>query len=63
MGSLLHPSGSLFEVHGLFSCGAQASVVKACGILVQRPRIKPTSPALQGRFLTGPPGMSQIQSF
>ena len=29
----------------------------ACGILVSQPGNKPTSPALQGRFLTtGPPG-------
>ena len=56
------------------SCGMQAlslrcvgSVVAAlrlscpaaCGILVPRPRIKPTSPALEGRFFsTGPPGKS-----
>ena len=31
----------------------------ACGILVPSPEIKPTSPALEGRFLTtGPPGKS-----
>ena len=41
--------GSVVRAHGL-SCSA------ACGILVPRPGIKPTSPALQGRFLTtGPP--------
>ena len=36
-------------------CGLSSSM--ACGILVPRPGIKPTSPALQGGFLTsGPPG-------
>ena len=31
----------------------------ACGILVPRPGIEPTSPALEGGFLTtGPPGKS-----
>ena len=34
---------------------------KAFGILVPQPRIKPTSPALEDRFLTtGPPGKSHI---
>ena len=58
----------------LCSCGAQAlslrhssSVVvacelscpAACGILVPRPGIEPTSPALEGRFFTtGPAGKS-----
>ena len=33
---------------------------KACGILVPRPGIKPTPPALEGDALTtGPPGKSQ----
>ena len=41
--------GSVVRAHGL-SCST------ACGILVPRPGITPTSPALQGRFLTtGPP--------
>ena len=31
------------------------SCLVACGILVPPPRIKPTSPALQGRFLTSGP--------
>ena len=58
----------------LSSCGAQAlehvgSVVVvcglgspvACGILVPRPRIEPSSPALEGGFLTtAPPGKSHI---
>ena len=36
------------------------SVVAACGIFIPQPRIEPTSPALQGRFLTtGSPGKSQ----
>ena len=54
----------------LSSCGAWApecvgsvavahrfSCPMACGILVPRPGIEPTSPALEGGFLTtGPPG-------
>ena len=52
--------GLLAVVYGLslaaawgFSCPA------ACGILVPQLRIKPASPALEGRFLTnGPPGKS-----
>ena len=44
--------GSVVAAHGL-SCPA------ACGLLVSRPGIKCTSPALEGRFLTtGPPGKS-----
>ena len=50
------------EVYGLlYSCGSWAynSCPVACGILVPRPGIEPTSPALEGRFLiTGPPGKS-----
>ena len=46
------PGLSLFGAHGL-SCPA------ACRILVSQPGIKPTSPAMEGRFLaTGPPGKS-----
>ena len=37
-------------------CGLRCSV--ACGILVPWPGIEPSSPALQGGFLTGPPGKS-----
>ena len=34
---------------------------EACGLLVPWPRIKPLTPALQGRFLTtGPPGKSPV---
>ena len=58
-------SGPFTAAHGLSSYGAWASVVAvlscsaACGILVSRPGMEPTSPALQGRFLTtGPPGKS-----
>ena len=44
--------GSVVVVHGL-SCPA------ACGILVPRPGIEPTSPALKGEFFTtGPWGKS-----
>ena len=36
----------------------------ACGILVPQPGIEPTSPALEGGFLTtGPPGKSQDSSY
>ena len=46
----LCPAGSLDVVPGL-NCPT------ACGILVPQPGIEPTSPALQGGFLTtGPPG-------
>ena len=71
--SLQHVGFSLVVVCGLLSsCGVQApgrvgSVVVvhglscpvACGILVPRPGIEPTSLALEGGFLTtGPPGKS-----
>ena len=72
--SLQHVGISLVVACGfsLSSCGVQAlghvgSVVVAhrlscpvaCGILVPRPGIEPTSPALEGRFFTaGPPGKS-----
>ena len=69
-------AGSVVAACGLSSCGARAlehvgSVVAACGlscpatcrILVPRPRIEPTSPALEGGFLTtGPPGKSPQQA-
>ena len=46
----LCPVGSLDVVPGL-NCPT------ACGILVPQPGIEPTSPTLQGGFLTtGPPG-------
>ena len=49
--SLQH-TGSLVVAHGL-SCPT------ACGILVPRPGIEPTSPALEGGLLaTGPRGKS-----
>ena len=66
--------GFFFAVlHGLLSsCGTWApehagsgvvarglSCPAACGILVSRPGIEPTSPALEGELLTtGPPGKS-----
>ena len=54
VGSSLQCAGfSLVVAHGL-SCPV------ACGILVPQPGIDPTSPALEGGFLTtGPPGKSQ----
>ena len=60
------------RAHRLSSCGTPASVVAAprlsyppaCGILVSQPRIKPTSPALEGRVLTtGPPGILSFAFF
>ena len=42
---------------------SELSCPAACGILVPRPGIEPTSPALQGEFLaTGPPGRSPLSS-
>ena len=42
----------------------ELSFSAACGILVLRPGIEPTSPALEGGFLTtGPPGKSQKNCF
>ena len=53
---LLWHTSSLFVARGL-SCST------ACAILVPRPGIEPTSPALQGGFLTtGPSGKSLIFS-
>ena len=50
----------------IYLCVCQVLVVArglscpvACGILVPQPGIEPTSPAVEGRFLTtGPPGKS-----
>ena len=48
-------AGSAVVVHRL-------SRPVACGTLVPQPGIKPTSPALEGRFLTtGPPGKSRMR--
>ena len=60
---------SLVVARGIRS--AQASVVAVrhsrstdCRVLVPRPGIEPTSPALQGRFLiTGPPGSHIYSDF
>ena len=44
------------------ACGLSCPV--ACGILVPRPGIKPTSPALEGGLLTtGPLGKSLVYDF
>ena len=43
---------SAVEAHGFSRCHA------ACGILIPRTGIELVSPALTGRFLTGPPGKS-----
>ena len=71
---LVAACGIFVETHGPFSCFAQVpepmeSVIAACSlssggaqaceILVPRPGIEPTSPALEDKFLTtGPPGKS-----
>jgi len=53
----LERAGSIVVPHG-FSCPV------AGGILVPRPGIKPTSPPLEGEFLTtGPQGKFQILNF
>ena len=68
MESSLHHMRSFIVAHRLSNCGSQAQELwhglnffVACGILVPQPGIKPTSPALKGRFLTtGPPGKSLV---
>ena len=47
-------------VHKLSSCGTQAQSSLVCGILVPWSGIELVSSALQGRFLTGPPGKSSL---
>ena len=48
----------------VFTVGCGLSCFAVCGILVPPPGIEPTSPALQGTFLTsGPPGKSLILYF
>ena len=45
-------------------CGPGLSCPTACGILVPQPGIEPSSPELEGGFLTtGPPGKSPYLSF
>ena len=63
--------GSVVALHGLSSCGTQASGVavsglcpRACGILVPGPGVEPASHTLQDRFLTtGSPGKSCFHLF
>ena len=76
-GSSSHHVGSSAAAHAFSSCGtwdpsAQPPVVAVnrlsfsteCGVLLLRPGIEPTSPALQGGFLTtGPPGKSPKPRF
>ena len=67
---------SLVAVHGFSSCSLQASLVVPCGflvavcgfscpaargILVPWQGIKPTSPSLEGRFLTTGPAMKSLE--
>ena len=55
---LLQSTGS--RVHRLSNCSPWLSYSVACGIIVPQSGIKPTSLALEGRFLTtGPAGESQ----
>ena len=57
-------TGSVVAVHGLSSCRVQAQLPHTCGILVLRPGIEATSPALEGGFsTTGPPGKSLFPFF
>ena len=52
-------SDCLDVMHGLSACNAWLSCSEACEIPVPQPGLEPTSPALQGRFLTtGLPGKS-----
>ena len=45
-------------------CGSGLSFPTACGILVPQPGTEPSSPALEGGFLTtGPPGKSPYLSY
>ena len=66
VGSLLHHANfccsaqTLVVVCGLSSCGTWAT--KACGFLITRPGIEPTSPALQGRFSTTGPPVKSLKS-
>ena len=55
--------GIFIDSCGIFCCGMWTQVLKTCGILVPPPGMEPVSPALQGRFLTEPPGESHFQSF
>ena len=63
-GSSLHHEGSFVPTHvlKLWSMGSvvvacRLGCTEACGIFILQPGIEPTSPALQGRFLTtGPRG-------
>ena len=51
----------LFWHLGSVVAALRLSCPMACGILVPRPGVTPTSPALQGEFLTpGPPGSPHI---
>ena len=69
-GRFVAARGLFVAARGLLSsCGAWApervgSIVAACGILIPQPGIEPTSPALEGGFLTpGSPGKSHAIHF
>ena len=54
-------TGSSWQSMGFSSCGIGFSCPGECGILVPLPGIEPTSPALEGIFLTtGAAGKSPI---
>ena len=64
VGSLLRCLDSQIVVQGSVVVARGLSCSKACGILDPRPGIKPTSSALEDRFLTtGPPGKPQLFCF
>ena len=57
-------TGSLLQLKGSLIMALRLHSSEACGILVPHPGIQPTSPALEGRFLTtGPPGKSPDNCF
>ena len=64
VGSQLWYAGPSLRHSGFQVVGHRLSCPAACWILVPRPGIKPTSPALQGRFLTtGSPGKFPNSTF
>ena len=61
--SSLHHAGFFVAAHG-FSMVCRLCRSRARGVLVLPPGIEPSSPALQGGFLTtGPPGKSRHTGF
>ena len=55
---------NFFWLHWVFMAASRLSCPEACGILVPRPGMEPTSPALEGGFLTtGPPEKYHLNTF